>query len=115
MNIVQRMRAAGLCTYLSGGKLIVSGKLDDQRREWIRRHREEIKATLPVDVEVHLKALAVGLPVDHTWLMTFFTPDDLTLISLGEYLTGDLETYRAELRKISITSGSISTMKETTP
>jgi hypothetical protein len=37
--------------------------------------------------------------VDHHWLTdVFFEPADLTLISLGEYLTGGLEPYRDEIR-----------------
>ncbi len=100
MDIVQRMMAAGLSSYLVGGRLMVFGKMDDQRQDWIRRHSDEIMAALPVDVEVHLKALAVGLPVDHEWLKAFFTPEDLTLISLGEYLVGDLDQYREGLRQI---------------
>lgn len=100
MTLIEKLSAAGLCFYLSGGRLIVSGRLSDQQREWVRNHRDQIKAGLPVDVERHLMALAVGLPVDHTWLMSsFFTPDDLALISRGEYLAGDPEQYRVEIRK----------------
>ena len=47
-----------------------------------------------------MKGLAVSLPVDHQWLMdNFFTPDDLTLLSLGEYLGGSIERYREEIRR----------------
>lgn len=59
------------------------------------------KPPAKVDVEALLTELAVGLPVDVDWLKSFFTADDLALISTGEYLTGDLDQYRAALRTIS--------------
>lgn len=99
-HIVEKMTAAGIHVYVAGGSLKAAGELDDIQRQYIKRHREDLKSILTIDVEKYLKALSVGLPVDYTWLMEqFFTPQDLTLISLGEYLGGDMEAYRDQVRQ----------------
>lgn len=97
-DIIQKMVAKSVYPYVAGGKLIVAGHIDDVQRQYIKNHRDDLKSVLVVDVEMCLSQLAEGLPVDHQWLTNcFFTPTDLTLISLGEYLTGDMEPYRDEI------------------
>lgn len=96
---IYRLTQEGICLFKVGDKLRVIGELDDNRRQFINQHRDELLLSLPVDAERYMKGLAVGLRVDHQWLMDkFFTPDDLTLLSLGKYLGGDIEVYRAEIR-----------------
>lgn len=91
---------AGVHLYVSGGKLKAKGSITDRHRQYIRQHRDDLKALFSVDAEKYLKALSIGLPVDHIWLKDeFFDPDDLTRISLGEYLGGDMEAYRREIRQ----------------
>ncbi len=102
---IQKMTAKGIYPYLTGDQLVVAGDIDDEQRRYIKRHRDELKATFSVDVDKYLEALAIGLPVNHTWLMDrFFTLDDLTLISLGEYLDGDIDTYRQEIKHFLATA-----------
>ena len=94
------LSTAGVHLYLSGGSLRARGPLTDEHRQFIRQHRDQLKTIFSVDVEKYLKVLAVGLPVDHIWLMDeFFDPGDLTCLSLGEYLGGDIEAYRQEIRR----------------
>jgi hypothetical protein len=97
---IDNLTRDGIHLFLAGGKLRVIGHLDDVRRQFIKRHRDELLQVLPVDAERYMKGLAVGLRVDHQWLMDhFFTPEDLTLLSLGEYLRGNIEQYRNEIRR----------------
>ena len=99
-DVVEKMTGRGIHVYVAGGRLKVRGELDDIQRQYIKQHTDELKACLTVDVEKYLKVMAVGLPVDHEWLMDcFFTSDDLTLISLGDYLGGDIEQSRDEIRQ----------------
>ena len=97
---IARMTSTGVHIYVSGGRLKVRGEMNDVQRQYIKNHRDELKAVLPVDVDKYMKVLAVGLPVDHTYLADkFFTPEDLTLISLGDYLGGEIERYRDQIRQ----------------
>lgn len=99
-EVITQFSAEGVHLFAAGDKLRVIGPLDDDRRQFIRQHRDELLEALPVDAERYMKGLAVGLRVDHQWLMDkFFTPEDLTLLSLGEYLRGNIERYRDEIRR----------------
>ena len=99
-DAIHRLTVAGICLFRVGDKLRVIGPLDAKRRQFIKQHRDELLLSLPVDAERYMKGLAVGLRVDHQWLMDkFFEPDDLTLLSLGEYLGGNIEVYRTAIRQ----------------
>ena len=97
---IDKLTRDGIYLFVAGDKLRVVGNLDDVWRQYIRLHRDELLQALPVDAERYMKGLAVGLRVDHQWLMdNFFTPEDLTRLSLGEYLRGNIEPYRDEIRR----------------
>jgi hypothetical protein len=99
-DVIAQLTGDGIHLFVAGDKLRVIGQLDDVRRQFIKRHRDELLQALPVDAERYLKGLAVGLRVDHQWLMdNFFTPEDLTLLSLGKYLRCNIEQYRDEIRR----------------
>jgi hypothetical protein len=99
-DVVEKMTNKDVHVWVAEGHLLVAGNVDDLQRQYIKKHRDELKSILVVDVEARLSELAVGLPVDSDWLRDCFCyPDDLTLISLGEFLTGDLEPYRDEIRQ----------------
>jgi hypothetical protein len=99
-DAISQFTRDGIHLFVAGDKLRVIGHLDDVRRQFIKCHRDELLQALPVDAERYLKGLAVGLRVDHQWLMNnFFTPDDLTLLSLGKYLRGNIEQHRDEIRR----------------
>lgn len=98
-DVVEKMTTRGIHVWVAGGRLKVAGGLDDVQRQYIKNHRDDLKSFLSVDVEAALSELAEGLPVDTQWLMDcFFTAEDLTLLSLGEYLGDDMEPYRDEIR-----------------
>ena len=99
-EVIAQLSKDGIHLFAAGGNLRVVGALDPDQREFIKDNRDDLLLALPVDAERYMKGLAVGLPVDHEWLMNlFFTPEDLTLLSLGKYLGGNLEPYRESIRQ----------------